>query len=193
MTNGSLVGGSSAVDAFLAKVEGKTSLSGSSQRGRLIFALDATMSRQPTWDTACKLQVGMFKEAAAIGGLEVQLVYYRGTSECQASRWISRADQLGGIMERIHVLAGETQIRRILTHSLRETRRSQVHAIVFVGDAMEESGENLYGKAQELGRLSTPMFVFQEGRDEGVEQVFCRIAQLTNGAYAVAREELLSD
>ena len=87
-------------------------------------------------------------------------------------------------MERIHVLAGETQIRRILSHSLRETRRAQVHAIVFVGDAMEEIAENLYGKAQELGRLNVPMFLFQEGRDENVEQVFRKIAQLTNGAYS---------
>ena len=46
-----------------------------SARGRLIFALDATMSRQPTWDRACQLQAGMFAE---VGGLEVQLVYYRG-------------------------------------------------------------------------------------------------------------------
>src|SRR5262249_9760138 len=42
-------------------------------RGRLIFALDATMSRQPTWDEACRLQADMFQEAAAIGGLDVQL------------------------------------------------------------------------------------------------------------------------
>ena len=48
------------------------------QRGRLIFALDATMSRQPTWDTACRLQADMFREAAAIGGLDVQLLYFRG-------------------------------------------------------------------------------------------------------------------
>ena len=35
--------------------------------GRLIFALDATMSRQPTWDMACQLQADMFREAGHIG------------------------------------------------------------------------------------------------------------------------------
>jgi hypothetical protein len=40
------------------------------------FALDATASRQPTWDTACELQVDMFREAATTGGLDMQLVYY---------------------------------------------------------------------------------------------------------------------
>ena len=51
--------------------------------GRVIFALDATASRQPTWDTACMLQAEMFRETATIGGLDVQLVYYRGESECE--------------------------------------------------------------------------------------------------------------
>ena len=47
-------------------------------RGRLIFALDATMSRQPTWDSACALQADMFREAASAGGLDIQLVYSAG-------------------------------------------------------------------------------------------------------------------
>ena len=58
-------------------------------RGRLIFALDATASRQPTWDTAAQLQAEMFETVAAIGGLDVQLVYFRGFKECVASRWLS--------------------------------------------------------------------------------------------------------
>ena len=135
-------------------------------------------------DRACKLQVGMFKEAAAIGGLEVQLIYYRGMNECQASRWISHHDQLRAIMERIHVRSGETQIRRILEHTRRETFRNKVHALVFVGDAMEEIAETLYGPARELGRLGTPAFMFQEDDDDDVEIVFRKIAQLTGGAYS---------
>ena len=50
-------------------------------RGRLVFALDATMSRQPTWDMACTLQADMFREAAALGSLDIRLVYYRGLNE----------------------------------------------------------------------------------------------------------------
>ncbi|HEV7994737.1 MAG TPA: VWA domain-containing protein, partial [Stellaceae bacterium] len=47
-------------------------------RGRLIFALDATASREPTWDRACRIQGEMFEATAALGGLEIQLVFYRG-------------------------------------------------------------------------------------------------------------------
>src|SRR5262247_1762928 len=73
------------INAFLSEVKRRTPAAGAGLRGRLIFALDATMSRQPTWDTACRLQADMFREAAAIGGLDVQLVYYRGLAECRAS------------------------------------------------------------------------------------------------------------
>jgi hypothetical protein len=175
-------GGESVVDKFLAKVEsGQTSL-GSSGRGRLIFGLDATMSRQPTWDAACQLQSEMFKAAA--GGLEVQLVYYRGTSECQASRWLSNAAQLSKIMERINCLAGNTKIARVLQHVIRETRTTKVHATIFVGDAMEEIVETLYGLARELGALKSPVFLFQEGYDDEVETTFRKIAKLSGGAYS---------
>ena len=34
-------------------------------RGRLIFALDATASREPTWDRACRIQGEMFEATAA--------------------------------------------------------------------------------------------------------------------------------
>ena len=60
----------SEIDAFLNKVKSLAPVTGTGERGRLIFALDATMSRQPTWDTACRLQADMFREAAAIGGLD---------------------------------------------------------------------------------------------------------------------------
>jgi hypothetical protein len=74
-----------AVDAFLAKMRG-LSTQPAANGGRLIFALDATASRQTTWDTACQLQAEMFREATAIGSLSVQLVYYRGLSHCRESK-----------------------------------------------------------------------------------------------------------
>ena len=79
----------SEIDAFLAQA--RAAVPAGDGRGRMIFALDATMSRQPTWDTACRLQAEMFEEAGKVGGLDVQLVYFRGFSECRASRWVSDA------------------------------------------------------------------------------------------------------
>jgi len=171
------------IDAFLNKVKSLGPTSPSGQRGRLIFALDATMSRQPMWDTACRLQGDMFNETAAIGGLDVQLLYYRGLAECRASRWVSDARQLGGLMEKIDCRGGHTQIGKILAHTKRENEAKKVQALVFVGDAMEEPIDDLCAAAGELGLLGVPCFVFQEGHDVVAEQAFREIARLSRGAY----------
>jgi hypothetical protein len=171
------------IDAFLAQVKRLAPTTAAGQRGRLIFALDATMSRQPLWDTACRLQADMFREAAAIGGLDVQLVYYRGLSECRASRWVSQADRLAGLMERIDCRGGHTQIGKVIAHARRETETTKVQALVFVGDAMEEKLDDLCHAAGELGLLGAPAFMFQEGDDPIAEQAFREIARLTRGAY----------
>src|SRR6516225_8773987 len=140
--------------------------------GRLIFALDATMSRQPTWDMACALQADMFREAASLGSLDIRLVYYRGLNECRARAWISDSSQLATLMGKIDCRGGNTQIGKVLSETRREATSSGVRAIVFVGDAMEENVDDLCTRAGELGMLKVPAFMFQEGHDDGAEQAF---------------------
>src|SRR5947207_6642274 len=171
------------IDAFLNRVKGLAAAKEAGQRGRLIFALDATMSRQPMWDTACQLQADMFREAASIGGLDVQLVYYRGLAECRASRWVSQAERLGELMSRIDCRGGHTQLGKVLSHARHETERQKVQALVFVGDAMEEKLDGLCHAAGQLGLLGVPAFMFQEGFDPIAEEAFREIARLTRGAY----------
>jgi hypothetical protein len=173
----------SEIDAFLDEVKRLAPASESLRRGRLIFALDATMSRQPMWDIACQLQADMFREAAAVGGLDVQLVYYRGLGECRASQWVSQAERLAALMEQIDCRGGHTQIGRIIAHARRETQKGKVQALVFVGDAMEESLDDLCHAAGALGLLGVPAFVFQEGDDPIAQQAFREMARLTRGAY----------
>ena len=67
------------------------------ERGRLIFAMDATASREPTWDHACHIQGEMFRETQALGGLEIQLIYYRGFGECKASPWVARSERAAAV------------------------------------------------------------------------------------------------
>ncbi len=171
------------IDAFLERVRTIERTAPAGARGRLIFALDATMSRQPTWDTACKLQGEMFLEARAIGGLDVQLIYFRGLGECRASRWVSDPAALAALMEQIDCRGGHTQICRVLSHACRETEKAKVQALVYVGDAMEEMVDDVCAKAGELGLHGVPAFVFQEGNDPNVEKTFRDIARLTRGAY----------
>ncbi len=171
------------IDAFIQRARTLAPAVEPGTRGRLIFALDATMSRQPTWDTACRLQGEMFREAAAIGGLDVQLVYFRSLNECRASRWVSDGAGLGDLMARIDCRGGHTQIRKVLSHARAEYHKAKVQALVYVGDAMEEAIDDLAAGAGELGLLGVPAFVFQEGHDPVAEQAFREIARLTRGAY----------
>ncbi len=174
---------SAAVDVFLRQVRAMRVVRPASGRGRLIFALDATASREASWDRACRLQGEMFEAAAALGGLEVQLVFYRGFDQCKASRWLAAAADLNRAMRSVSCAGGETQIARVLAHAVKEARAQKVNALVFVGDAMEENVDEISRLAGELGLLGVPVFVFQEGGDEVAGLAFRQVAKLSGGAY----------
>ena len=171
------------VAAFLAKVAATPQTRPAGRRGRLIFSLDATASRQPAWDRAVAIQTDMFAATEALGGLDVQLVYFRGLGECRASRWYGDGAQLGAAMRQIHCAAGSTQIGKVLRHALDANAERRVNATVYVGDAMEENAEELAGLAGRLGLLGVPVFVFHEGGDALAGDCFRRIAKLSGGAY----------
>ena len=170
------------VDAFLTRVKSMTPTTVSG-RGRLIFAMDATMSRQPTWDMALKLQGDMFSAVKEVGGLDVQLVYFRGLGETRASKWVGDPEALARLMTRVSCQGGYTQIRKVLTHARRESKQAKVNAVVYVGDCMEEDIDDLCTRAGELALLGVPMFLFQEGREPKAQRTFKEIARLTRGAY----------
>jgi hypothetical protein len=171
------------VDAFLRDLQKAPAPRTGAGRGRLIFALDATASREPTWDRACHIQGEMFEATTALGGLDVKLVYYRGFNECKASRWLTSAVELHGAMRRVSCLGGQTQIERVLAHTLAETKKQRVGALVFVGDAMEEEVDTLCRLAGELGLNGVPVFVFHEGHNPAAGRAFQQIAKLSRGAY----------
>ncbi|MEM9223108.1 MAG: VWA domain-containing protein [Pseudomonadota bacterium] len=170
------------VDAFLARAS-TLAPAPTGTRGRLIFALDATMSRQPTWDRACSIQAEMFQEAGEVGGLDMQLVYFRGHGECRASRWIGDGKQLGALMSRIDCRGGLTQIGKVLSRALEETKKAPVQAVVYIGDAMEENVDRLCARAGELGLKKVPLFIFQERGDHEASLAFKEMARLSGGAH----------
>ena len=152
------------------------------QGGRLLFAIDATASREPTWDLACQIQAEMFRATEALGGLAVQLAFYRGFGELKATKWLDSADALIARMVKVRCLAGRTQIGRMLRHALKETKAKKVDALVFVGDVVEEEADALGDLAGQLGLSGTPVFVFHEGDEPVSRRVFEQIARLSGGA-----------
>ena len=172
-----------AVDAFLKKAALTPAEPRSGPRGRLIFAMDATASRQPSWDRACQIQGEMFQATEALGGLEVQLIYYRGFGQCRATKWFTDPRDLLQHMTRVFCLGGHTQIAKVLRHAINETKKRKVDALVFVGDCMEEEVDRLCHLAGKLGLLGVPAFMFHEGGEPVAGRAFRQIARLTKGAY----------
>jgi len=170
------------VREFLAKAATLPPATNTGGRGRLIFAMDATASREPTWDRAAHIQGEMFEETAALGGLEIQLAFYRGFGEFKVSGWLTESAELNRLMTSVFCLAGQTQIGKVLKHAENETKKQKVNALVFVGDCMEEDVDALGAVAGELGILGVPCFLFHEGNEPVAEFAFRQIAKLTGGA-----------
>ena len=174
--------GNAEIDAFLKKVEATPS-TGTGARGRLIFAMDATASRQSQWDQALHTQAEMFQAAEELGGLDVQLIFFRGFGECRASKWHADPAELRRVMLQVNVLGGRTQIGKVLARAMKETRDKPVQAVVYVGDCMEEDADQLCHRAGELGLLKTPLFMFHEGGEPIAANTFRQMAKLSGGAY----------
>jgi len=173
----------SEVDAFLERVARAPAIKPAGAKGRLIFAMDATASRQPSWDRAIHIQAEMFEETKALGGLSIQLAFYRGFREFDASPWLDSSDDLVRRMTGVFCLGGQTQLGRVLSHAIRESKREKVDALVFVGDCFEEDIDQVCHTAGELGIQGVPAFIFHEGGEPGAANAFKQIAKLTRGAY----------
>jgi hypothetical protein len=169
-------------DGFIEEVE-RLPARPSGTRGRLLFAMDATASREPTWDHACSIQGEMFIAADTLGGLDVRLGFYRGFNEFKVSRWTSDGRELARLMGAVRCLAGRTQIGRLLRYAGEQRRESRIDALIFVGDCCEEDVDQVGHEAGQLGLLGLPVFVFQEGNDRTASRLFPQIAKLTRGAH----------
>lgn len=175
---------STEVSLFLDKVARTPVRTDAESEGRMLFAMDATASREVTWDRACHLQGQMFKATEGVGSLAVQLCYYRGFNEFHSSAWCSSATLLLNEMSGVRCLGGHTQINRVLDHAMKEHKSKRLRAVVFVGDALEEEADHLCHQAGQLGVLNVPLFMFQEGSDPRVKAAFKQMAQLSGGAYS---------
>jgi hypothetical protein len=161
------------------------------RRARVSFILDATGSREKTWDLAAKLQAEMFTQAAAFGTLDLQLVFFRGTpgvkdpaykAECAVSRWTGDGQEMARLMAKIRCRVGPTQYQRALQHARKEHQQQSISACVIIGDMCEEYPQALYDAVASLSGV--PCFVFGEGDDPIATPIFREMARLSNGAYA---------
>jgi len=171
------------IKAFLKKAATLPALKKGQSAGRLLFAMDATASREATWDQACHIQANMFTQTAALGGLDVQLCFYRGFSDFHYSQWFSDSGELLKMMRTVDCVGGHTQIKRVLHHAIVETQKHKINALVFVGDCVEENPDDLCQQAGQLALFGVPIFLFHEGKDANAARCFKQMATISNGAY----------
>jgi|SRR5262249_49910406 len=157
-------------------------------QGRIAFVIDATGSRERTWETASQLQAEMLSEAVKLGKgkLELAVIYFRGMDEVSASNWTSDARELQHFMGRIRCEGGYTKYQRAFQRVRQEHQKQPINAVVAIGDMLEEEPPTLYDAVVGLG---VPLFAFQEGNDFQqhdvlrLREAFQELVRLTKGAY----------
>jgi hypothetical protein len=184
------------ISDFLEQVAKSPIIAKGKQKGRIIFAMDATASRESMWDMASQMHADMFNAVADIGGISIQLCFYRGFNEFRYFDWSNKPKSMQNAISSVHCLAGQTQISKILKHTLNETQQVPVQALVFIGDSMEENVDKLGNLAGQLGIYKTPAFFFQEGNNPIVKRAYQQFSQLSGGAHCsfdAASAHMLAD
>ena len=151
---------------------------------RIIFSLDATASRAPTWQQAQSLHEALFDAASETSELLLQLCYFRGMATFHASPWVATATGLRQELAEVYCEGGTTQLQRLLEHCLTQHPGStSLKAIIFVGDAVEESANVLNDIAVRCRLAKRPLYIFQEGSDEAASRIFASMAALSGGVH----------
>ncbi|MDA7840351.1 hypothetical protein N9A55_06245 [Luminiphilus sp.] len=151
----------------------------------MLFALDATASRDATWQTAKRHHRELYDATTGASSIAIQLCYYRGLNEFDTSQWLSSGPELRTRMDKVTCKGGPTQIARLLTHYLAAgTPTTPVRSLIFIGDAVEEHPDTLFNLAGQCRLKGQPVFIFQEGADITATRVFSEIARISGGAYA---------
>jgi len=154
--------------------------------GRLIFAIDLTESRETSLVQARIAIEAMFNAITVIGRVKMMLAWYRGENECKKSQWYDNPSALAPSMQKLLCKFGRTQIARLMRMAMAEG--DAISGMVFVGDHCEEDSKILFALAEALGKLSIPLFIFQECKDEEyptlrAKEMFKQMADLSGGIY----------
>ena len=139
----------------------------SAGRGRLVFALDATMSRQPTWDLACRLQGEMFtRDGADRRARRPARLFSRPRRVQGVEMGVRCGSRLGALMTRIDCRGGNTQIGTGPRPCHRgDAPRAASGAWSSSATRWRRTIDGCAPRRASSLSLGVPVFVFQEGRD----------------------------
>ena len=152
---------------------------GSANRPRLVFAVDATASREPAWTAARQVTDALVK--ALPGELDVALAVHGGSRVHTFTAFTANPATLRDRAAGIACEAGTTRLLPILAASLRQ---QAVRVVIYVGDVFEESVVEARRLADLMGHQGTKLIVLHDTADPSARrdvEVFWDFAKRTGG------------
>jgi hypothetical protein len=152
---------------------------GTPPRPRLIFAVDATASREPAWAAARQVTDALVK--ALPGELDVALAVHGGSRVHTFTAFINEANTLRDRAAGVSCQAGMTRLLPILSASL---KHPGIRIVIYVGDVFEESLLQGRRLADLMSAQKTKLIVLHDTADPGARrdaEVFWDLAKRTGG------------
>ncbi|WP_235355384.1 vWA domain-containing protein [Aliterella atlantica] len=161
------------------------------KRPRLLFAMDATASREASWNIAKEITGAMFE--AVPGELDVALVYHSGGRLQQMTEFSSQAKAFLDKVQSVRCSAGGTALNQILDAA---TQAPGLKALIYIGDCFEENPALAVELAEQLKLRGVRCFMFHDSSSQsqgydtqGASRVFKEIARITGGALLPFHEK----
>jgi hypothetical protein len=148
-------------------------------RPRLVFAVDATASREPAWAAARQVTDTLVK--ALPGELDVALAVHGGSRVHTFTAFTSDAATLRDRAAGVVCQAGMTRLLPILSTSL---KRPAIRVVVYIGDVYEESVAQGRRLADAMGVHGTKLIVLHDTADPAARrdaEIFWDLAKRTGG------------
>jgi hypothetical protein len=148
-------------------------------RPRLIFAVDATASREPAWAAARQMTDALVK--ALPGQLDVALAVHGGSRVHTFTAFSNDANALRDRAAGVVCEAGLTRLLPILSAAL---KRPGVRVVIYIGDVFEENVIQGRRLADAMGAQGTRLIVLHDTADPGARrdaEVFWDLAKRTGG------------
>src|SRR5580658_5305311 len=152
---------------------------GAPSRPRLVFAVDATASREPAWKAARQVTDALVK--ALPGELDVALAVHGGSRVHTFTAFTNDAATLRDRAAGVSCEAGLTRLLPILSASLKQP---SVRVIVYIGDVFEENLSHGRNLADSLGQRGTKLIVLHDTADPSARrdaELFWDLAKRTGG------------
>jgi hypothetical protein len=148
-------------------------------RPRLVFAVDATASREPAWTAARRVTDALVK--ALPGELDVALAVHGGSRVHIFTAFTNDAATLRDRAAGVECQAGSTRLLPILSASL---KHPSVRVVVYIGDVFEESVPQGRRLADAMGAQGAKLIVLHDTADPAARrdaEVFWDLAKRTGG------------